>query len=81
MREKEMAVCPRCGSSRVIKNGKLHNSKVRFACTGGQQQVVANSQHQSIAEETKQLADKLLLERVSLAGIVRVSGVSAYWLQ
>jgi insertion element IS1 protein InsB len=34
-----------------------------------------------ISAETKALIDKLLLERVSLAGIVRVTGVSAQWLQ
>jgi hypothetical protein len=34
-----------------------------------------------ISDETKALIDKLLLERVSLAGIVRVTGVSARWLQ
>ena len=34
-----------------------------------------------IRDDTKQTIDKLLLERVSLAGIVRVTGVSARWLQ
>ena len=34
-----------------------------------------------ISQETKALIDNLLLERVSLAGIVRVTGVSARWLQ
>ncbi len=31
--------------------------------------------------ETKSLVDKLLLERISLAGIARVTGVSESWLQ
>jgi transposase len=31
--------------------------------------------------ETKALIDKLLLERLSLAAIARVSGVSKQWLQ
>lgn len=34
-----------------------------------------------IGQETKDLIDKLLLERVSLAGIARVTGVSEQWLQ
>ena len=34
-----------------------------------------------VGDETKQTIDTLLLERVSLAGIVRVTDVSARWLQ
>jgi AraC-like DNA-binding protein len=34
-----------------------------------------------IQEDTKKLIDKLLLERLSLAGIARVTGVSEQWLQ
>ena len=34
-----------------------------------------------ILQETKQLIDKLLLEKISLAGIARVTGVSERWLQ
>jgi insertion element IS1 protein InsB len=34
-----------------------------------------------ISQATKALIDKLLLERVSLAGIARVVGVSERWLQ
>ena len=35
----------------------------------------------AISEEIKALVDKLLLERISLAGIARVVGVSKRWLQ
>jgi insertion element IS1 protein InsB len=76
-----MAVCPRCGSHHVIKNGHIHNGKAKFACKECRRQFVENPQHQPISEETKGLVDKLLLERVSLAGIVRVTGVSERWLQ
>jgi hypothetical protein len=34
-----------------------------------------------IKPEIKELIDKLLLERISLAGIARVTGVSQQWLQ
>nr|WP_228057246.1 hypothetical protein [Tychonema sp. LEGE 07203] len=37
--------------------------------------------HQPIAEATKKLIDRLLLEKISLAGIVRATGVSERWLQ
>lgn len=40
------------------------------------------SQYQEISQETKDLIGHLLLERMpSLAHIVRVTGVSALWLQ
>jgi AraC-like DNA-binding protein len=34
-----------------------------------------------IGQDTRELIDKLLLERLSLAGIARVAGVSEQWLQ
>ena len=38
-------------------------------------------QNKVIEQATKDLIDKLLLERLSLAGIARVTGVSGLWLQ
>lgn len=76
-----MPNCPECGSSKVIKNGTIHNGKPKFACKECERQFVENPQSPRIAEETKALVDKLLLERISLAGIVRTTGVSARWLQ
>jgi hypothetical protein len=38
-------------------------------------------QNKVIEQATKDLIDKLLLERLSLAGIARVTGVSELWLQ
>jgi IS1 family transposase len=37
--------------------------------------------HQPVEEETRKLIDRLLLEKISLAGIVRATGVSPRWLQ
>jgi IS1 family transposase len=37
--------------------------------------------HQPISAETRKLIDKLLLEKISLAGISRATGVSERWLQ
>jgi len=76
-----MPACPRCGSTKVIKNGYIHNGKPKFACKECQRQFVEHSQQRLISEATRALVDKLLLERVALAGIVRVTGVSARWLQ
>jgi hypothetical protein len=42
---------------------------------------VENPEWRPISAETKAIIDKLLLERMSLAGIRRVVGVSEQWLQ
>ena len=76
-----MPNCPACGSAKVIKNGTIHSGKPKFACKACGRQFVENPQGHHISEDTKALVDKLLLERISLAGIVRASGVSARWLQ
>ena len=39
------------------------------------------SQQKLISQETKNLIDKLLLEKIPLAGIARVCDVSEPWLQ
>jgi transposase-like protein len=78
---KTMPICPKCGSSQVIKNGHIHNGKPKYACKGCGRQFVESPQEYRISEDTKALVDKLLLERLSLAGIVRATGVSARWLQ
>ena len=42
---------------------------------------MADPQNKTIAEATKHLIDKLLLEKIPLAGIPRVVEVSEVWLQ
>jgi hypothetical protein len=42
---------------------------------------VADPAQRRISDDTKQTIDKLLLERISLTRIVRVTGMSARWLQ
>ena len=76
-----MPTCPECQSTDVIRNGRIHNGTPKFACKACGRQFVEKPRQHRISAETKVLIDKLLLERVSLAGIVRVTGVSARWLQ
>jgi hypothetical protein len=42
---------------------------------------VENPKKGRISEETKELIDKLLLEKLPLASIARITGVSERWLQ
>ena len=73
--------CPRCDSINIVKNGSIHNGKKKFKCKDCGRQFVKNPAKKQINKATKELIDRLLLERVALAGIARVTGVSERWLQ
>jgi len=72
--------CPKCNSENIIKNGSIHNGKQKYACKDCNRQFVLEPTN-CISEEKKELIDKLLLEKIPLAGIARVVDVSEYWLQ
>ncbi len=73
--------CPSCDSDKVVKNGRIHNKKQKFICKVCGRRFVENPTNKIISQETEKQIDKLLLERISLAGIVRITDVSARWLQ
>ncbi|PSB60214.1 IS1 family transposase, partial [Chroococcidiopsis cubana CCALA 043] len=74
-------VCPTCGSGHLIKNGSIHNGKPKHQCKNCGRQFVVKPTKTTVSTETKQLIDRLLLERISLRGIARVTQVSWSWLQ
>ncbi len=74
-------VCPTCGSQHIIKNGSTHNGKPKHQCKSCGRQFVDKPTKITISNETKQLIDRLLLERISLRGMARATGVSWAWLQ
>jgi IS1 family transposase/transposase-like protein len=74
-------ICPQCGSEHIVKNGKIHNDKPKFKCKDCGRQFIENPTNKVIDSQTKELIDRLLLERISLAGIARATGVSKKWLQ
>lgn len=71
--------CPACESTYTVKNGKIHNRKQNFKYRECGRQFVQDPQNKVIAQATKTLIDKLLLEKIPLAGIARVV-VSEPWL-
>ncbi len=73
--------CPRCQSTSFVKNGRTHNGRQNFRCKACGKQFVLNPTKKVIGQDTRELIDKLLLEKLLLAGIVRVTGVSEGWLQ
>jgi len=74
-------ICPRCNSGNIVKNGNMIYGKPKFMCKDCRRQFVINPVDRKISEEKKEIIDKLLLEKIPLAGICRVVGVSARWLQ
>ena len=76
-----MPNCPSCESKDVVKNGFIHNGNQNHKCKACGRQFVEAPRQKIISEETKALIDKLLLEKISLAGIARVCEVSETWLQ
>ncbi len=73
--------CPDCASNQIIKNGFNALDKQIYRRKACGRQFVLDPDKGPIANETKDLLDHLLLERISLAGIARVVGVSESWLQ
>ncbi len=57
--------CPNCGSHPTIKNGSIHNGKPKRQCKECGRQFVINPTNKTVSDQTKQLIDKLLLERIS----------------
>ncbi len=73
--------CPTCGSQAIVKNGQTRHGKQNYKCNDCGRQFVENPQWRRIPEETKVLIDRLLLEKIPLAGIARVLKISEPWLQ
>ncbi|MBE9031671.1 IS1 family transposase [filamentous cyanobacterium LEGE 11480] len=73
--------CPRCQSQSISNNGLTHYGKQRYRCKDCRRQFVENPSHQPITQAQRELVDRLLQERLSLAGIAYAAQVSKCWLQ
>jgi insertion element IS1 protein InsB len=73
-------VCPRCQSSQYKKNGHIHNGKQNHHCHNCGRQFVDCFEQYLIADDTRALIERLLVERISLRGICRAAGVNLKWL-
>ena len=70
--------CPQCGLSHTKKNGHTHYRQQNYRCKRCGRQFVSDSQR--VGDDTRALVKRLLLERLSLRGICRVTGLSLTWL-
>ena len=64
-----------------LKNGFIHNGKQKYAYKDCGRQLIDNPQNKSIPQHLLDMLDKLLLEKIQIAGISRVTGISEPWLQ
>ena len=76
-----MTHCPNCNSNKIVKNGLNATGKQNHLCKTCSRQFVLDPLLSPISTEKKLLIDRLLIERISLAGIARAVGVSESWLQ
>jgi insertion element IS1 protein InsB len=54
----------------------MSNGKKRYKCKKCNRQFIENPQNIPISQDKKYLIDKLLVEKIPVAGIARVVGVS-----
>lgn len=73
--------CKKCFSAHTKKNGKAPSGSQKYRCKECGYAFVEYPKKQKISEEKKALVNRLLLEKLSLAGIARSVGVSEAWLQ
>ena len=78
---KSRPTCRRCHSHQLVKNVSIDNKKPKFQCQDCQRQFVENPTKKVVYQETKELIERLLLEKIPLAGIARSAQVSSTRLQ
>ncbi len=72
----EIPGCPNCGSEAVSRNGQTRHRKQNYKCRECRRQFVLNPAWKAITKEPQELMSRMLLERISQAGIARVLQVS-----
>ena len=73
-------VCPRCTSPKFKKNGHISSGKQNHQCCDCGRPFVQCFKPYLLAEDTRALIERLLVERLSLRGICRSVGVKLKWL-
>ena len=68
--------CPSCGSQEISRNGQTRHGKQNYKCRDCGRQFVVDPAWKAMTPAQYDLIERLLLERVSLAGIARVLQIS-----
>jgi insertion element IS1 protein InsB len=77
---KPYLICPSCDSDDIIKNGTTRRGKQNYKCRDCGRQFVEDPQWKPIGSDRTAMIDRLLLEKIPLAGIARAVQVSEDWL-
>ena len=64
-----------------MRYGKTQSGSPNFRCRGCSRCFVERPKRGPVPDATKALVRRLLLERVSLRGVARATGLSRSWLQ
>ena len=78
---KPLLQCPTCASNDLNKNGMTRHGNQNYKCRDCGRQFVENPKWSRIGEDAKSLIDRMLLEKMPLAGIARSLQISESWLQ
>jgi transposase-like protein len=73
---KPLLQCPSCGSNDSNKNGTTRCGKQHYKCRDCGRQFVKNPKSKRLSDDTKATSERLLLEKIPLAGIARSLEVS-----
>ena len=68
--------CPSCGSQEISRNGQTRHGKQNYKCRDCGRPFVVDPAWKAMTPAQYDLIERLLLERVSLAGIARVLQIS-----
>jgi insertion element IS1 protein InsB len=78
---KPLLQCPNCGSNDINKNGTTRHGNQNYKCRDCGRQFVENPKWKHLDDDTKAMIERMLLEKIPLAGIARSLQVSQSWLQ
>lgn len=73
--------CPKCLSEEIVKNGSIHTGMQKYKCKECGRQFIKNPRNKRIEESKNKIIESALLERISIAGIARILGLSKRWTQ
>lgn len=78
----KMAIrCTKCLSDKTVKNGRTPKGTQKYKCKECGYAFVEKPKNRKISEETKAYVDRMLKEKLSLAGIARSLKIGQTWLQ
>jgi DNA-directed RNA polymerase subunit RPC12/RpoP len=81
VRIKPLLQCPSCGSNDINQNGTTRHGNQNYKCRDCGRQFVENPKWRRSSADTKATIERMLLEKIRLAGMARSLEISESWLQ